>query len=49
MEQALGLRDASIELSLPTCGHADHLDPHVVLTRLEQEELEHEKYSPMEE
>ena len=39
MEQAFGLRDASIELSSPTCGHAYHLDPHVVLTRLELEEL----------
>ena len=40
IEQALGLRDASIELSPPTCGHADHLDPHFVLTRLELEEPE---------
>ena len=40
MEQALGLRDAGIELSSPTSGHADHLDPNVVLTKLELEELE---------
>ena len=47
MEQALGLRDASIELSSPTFGHAAHFDPLVALTILELEELECEKYSPI--